>query len=105
MNQHTDIDVQKLERALVDSYRSRSGASYYEVDVTQQIMRDVRRLDTERDGWTPPAMLDQLIWQTATRAAAVVLIAAMLTVGLFRLQSDGPALVVEDFEPAPLFEE
>jgi hypothetical protein len=84
MNQHTDIDVQKLERALVDSYRSRSGASY-EVDVTQQIMRDVRRLDT--------------------RAAAVVLIAAMLTVGLFRLQSDGPALVVEDFEPAPLFEE
>ena len=104
MNQHTDIDVHKLERALVDSYRSRSGASY-EVDVTQQVMRDVRQLDTEREGWTPPAMLDQLIWQTATRAAAVVLIAAMLTVGLFRVQSDGPALVAEDFEPAPLFEE
>ena len=104
MNQHTDLDVHKLERTLIDSYRSRSGASY-EVDVTQQVMRDVRRLDSEPEGWTPPAMLDQLIWRTATRAAAVVLIAAILTVGLFRSQSDGPALIAEDFESAPLFED
>lgn len=104
MNQHTDSDVHKLERALTDSYRSPSNASS-EVDVTQQVMRDVRRLDTERGGWAPPAMLDQLIWRTATRAAAVVLIAAILTVGLFRSQSDGPALIAEDFESAPLFED
>jgi anti-sigma factor RsiW len=102
MNQHTDIDVHKLERTLIDSYRSRSSASD-EVDVTEQVMRDVRRLDIERGGWTPPAMLDQLIWRTATRAAAVVLIVAMLTVGLFRAQSDGPALMADDFESAPLF--
>ena len=104
MNQHTDSDVHKLERALTDSYRSLSNASS-EVDVTQQVMRDVRRLDTERGGWAPPAMLDQLIWRTATRAAAVVLIATILTVGLFRSQSDGPALIAEDFESAPLFED
>lgn len=104
MNQHTDSDVHKLERALTDSYRSLSNASS-EVDVTQQVMRDVRRLDTERGEWAPPAMLDQLIWRTATRAAAVVLIAAILTVGLFRSQSDGPALIAEDFESAPLFED
>ena len=102
MNEHTDIDVHKLERALTDSYRSRSS---YEIDVTRQVMRDVRQLDIERRGWTPPAMLDQLIWRTATRAAAVVLITALLTVGLFRSQSDGPAFIGEDVESAPLFED
>ncbi len=62
MNQHTDHDIRKLERALIDSYRSQSRVSY-EIDITQQVMRDVRRLGIERGGWTPPAMLDQLIWQ------------------------------------------
>ena len=104
MNQHTEIDTRKLERALIDSYRMRSSVSL-DVDVTQQVMRDVRRLDIERGGWTPPAMLDQFIWRTATRAAAVVLIAAMLTVGLFRSHSERPALIGEDFEPVPLFED
>ena len=102
MNQHTDKDIRKLERALLESYRSESVP--HDVDVTQQVMRDVRRLDIERGGWTPPAMLDQFIWRTATRAAAVVLIAAMLTVGLFRSQSEGPAFIGEELEPVPLFE-
>jgi hypothetical protein len=104
MNQHTDIDIRKLERALIDSYHTPSSVSL-DIDVTQQVMRDVRRLDIERGGWTPPAMLDQFIWRTATRAAAVVLIAALLTVGLFRSQSEGPALIAEDFESTPLFED
>ena len=101
MNQQTDNDIRKLERALADSYRSRSSVSN-EVDVTQQVMRDVRRLGIERGGWTPPVMLDQLIWRTATLAAAVVLMVTMLTVGLFRPQWEGSALIAEDFESAPL---
>ena len=103
MKQHSDMDIRKLERVLTESYRSRSDVAH-DVDVSQQVMGDVRRLDIERGGWAPPAMLDQFIWRTATRAAAVVLLAAMLTVGLFRSQSERPALIAEDFESAPLFD-
>jgi hypothetical protein len=50
--------------------------------------------------------LDQLVWRTATITAAVVLMAALLTVGLLRTPAgDSPSLVAEEFESVPLFED
>jgi hypothetical protein len=104
MNQHADDDVRKLERGLIESYRSRQGVAY-EVDVTQHVMRDVHRLSSEGGGWTPAAMLAQWIWRTATITAAVVLMVTIMTVGLFRPQVEGAAVLTEDFESVPLLGE
>ncbi len=104
MTQHNDENFNRLERALIDGYRSRSDVSQT-VDVTRDVMRDIRQLATERTRWTPAAVLDQLVWRTATITAAVVLV-AVLTVGLLRPPSgEGPALVAEELESVPLFGE
>ena len=96
----TDI----LERALMQAYRSRPDGG--RVDVTDTVMREIRRSATARGRWAPAAVLDQLVWRTATITAAVVLTATVLTVGLFRTHAgDSPALVVEEFESVPLFED
>lgn len=100
-----DETLDALERALIEDYRSRSDVSQT-IDVTQDVMRDIRRLATEPSRWTPAAVLDQLVWRTATIAAAVVLMATVLTVGLFRpLTGESPALVAEELESVPLFGE
>jgi hypothetical protein len=50
--------------------------------------------------------LDQLVWRTATITAAVVLTAAVLTVGLWRPPTgESPALVAEELEAVPFFGE
>lgn len=96
----TDI----LERALMQAYRSRPDGG--RVDVTHTVMREIRRSPAARGRWAPAAVLDQLVWRTATITAAVVLTATVLTVGLFRTQAgDSPTLVVEEFESVPLFED
>lgn len=102
---HHDDDIQKLERALTESYRSRSVLAFDAVDVTQDVMRDIRRSTGER-AWWAPSVLDQLVWRTATITAAVVLMVTMLTVGLFRPQtgeSAGP--LAEEIDSVPLFGE
>ena len=105
MASHDDEKLNALERALIDGYRSRSDVSQA-IDVTQDVMRDIRRLATERSRWTPAAVLDQLVWRTATITAAVVLMATVLTVGLFRSPTgESPALVAEELESVPLFGE
>jgi len=103
MTHHDDERMNALERALIEGYRSRSNQST--VDVTQSVMREIRRL-AERSRWAPAAVLDQLVWRTATITAAVVLMVTVLTVGLLRTPGgDTPALVVEEFESVPLFED
>jgi anti-sigma factor RsiW len=105
MTHHDDDRMNILERALVDGYRSRSDVSH-EADVTQAVMREIRRSVGERSRWAPAAVLDQLVWRTATITAAVVLMATVLTVGLLRTPGgDSPTLVVEEFESVPLFED
>jgi hypothetical protein len=105
MGHQTDDLAQKLERALAATYRSRSDVPQ-DIDVTQHVMHDIRRAGTERGWWAPSAVLDQLVWRTATITAAVVLVATMLTVGVFRPQTgESPALLAEEFEPVPLFED
>jgi hypothetical protein len=105
MTQHDEKSLKELERALIDGYRSQSRVSHA-VDVTQDVMRDIRLLATERSRWTPAAVLDQLVWRTATITAAVVLMATVLTVGLWRPPTaDSPALVAEELESVPFFGE
>jgi anti-sigma-K factor RskA len=105
MTHHDDKNMNALERALIDGYRSQSNVSQG-IDVTQNVMRDIRRLATEHSRRTPVAVLDQLVWRTATITAAVVLMAIVLTVGLFRVSTgENPALVAEELESVPLFGE
>ena len=105
MTHHDEKSVDALERALIDGYRSHSQVSHA-VDVTRDVMRDIRRLETERSRWTPAAVLDQLVWRTATITAAVVLMATVLTVGLFRPPTEeSPVLVAEELESVPFFGE
>ena len=104
MTHQDDERINALERALIEGYRS--GFDRSTVDVTQSVMREIRRSAGERSRWAPAAVLDQLVWRTATITAAVVLMATVLTVGLLRTPGgDTPALVVEEFESVPLFEE
>ena len=105
MTHHDEKSLSELERALIDGYRSQSRVSHA-VDVTQDVMRDIRRSASERSRWTPAAVLDQLVWRTATITAAVVLTAAVLTVGLWRPPNgESPALVAEELESVPFFGE
>ena len=103
MTHHDEERIKVIERALMDGYRSRSGVSR-DVDVTQAVMREIRRSEGERSPWSPASVLDQLVWRTAAITAAVVLTATVLTVGLFK----GPAgehsvLLVEELDSVPLF--
>lgn len=105
MTHHDEKSVNALERALIDGYRSQSHVSHA-VDVTRDVMRDIRRSATERSRWTPAAVLEQLIWRTATITAAVVLMATVLTVGVFRPPTEeSPVLVAEELESVPFFGE
>jgi hypothetical protein len=103
MSIHDDENLDILERTLIEGYRSQSDVARA-VDVTQDVMRDIRRPAMEPGRWTPAAVLDQLVWRAATITAAVVLVATMLTVGLLRPPSgDTHALVAEELESVPLF--
>jgi hypothetical protein len=105
MTRHDDKRMDVLERALIHAYRSQTDDAA-DVDVRQTVMREIRRSAAAQGRWAPAAVLDQLVWRTATITAAVVLTATMVTVGLLRTQApDSPALVAEDFESVPLFED
>ena len=104
MAKHDDKNLNALECALIDGYRSRPDVSEA-VDVTQAVMRDIRRSVGEGSLWVPATVMDQLVWRTATITAAVVLMATVLTVGLLRPIGDSPAPVAEELESVPLFAE
>ena len=100
---HHDDEIQKLERVLTESYRSRSDLPCGSIDVAQDVMREIRRSTGERAWWTP-SVLDQLVWRTATITAAVVLMVTMLTVGLIRPQTgESGGLLAEELDSVPLF--
>ena len=100
---HHDDDIQKLERVLTESYRSRSDLPSGSIDVAHDVMREIRRSTGERAWWTP-SVLDQLVWRTATITAAVVLMVTMLTVGLIRPQTgESGGLLAEELDSVPLF--
>lgn len=100
---HQDQDMQKLERVLTQSYRSRSEQPCDALDVTHNVMREIRRLTREPDRYAFSGGLDQFVWRTATITAAVVLTATVLTVGLFGQVTGENMLFGEEFESAALF--
>jgi hypothetical protein len=103
MTHRNDESLNILERALLEGYRSRSDISH-DVNVTRDVMREIRQSAGERSRWAPATVLDQLVWRTATITAAVVLMATVLTVSFLRPPVwDSPTLVVEEFESVPLF--
>lgn len=97
-------DIRKLERALLEAYRMQPEVRGEAIDVTGGVMRDIIRLPGDHGSRIASAVLDQLVWRTATMAAAVVLLMTVLTVGVFRLPAEeGAVMLAEEFEPAPLF--
>lgn len=99
--QRSDDRIDTVERALTEAYRA---SAIGEVDVTQAVMRDIRRSVDDGSRWGPSVVLDQLVWRAATITAAVVLAVTVLTVGMFRTTPGESAwLLVEEFESAPLF--
>jgi hypothetical protein len=101
---HREDEIQKIERALTEAYRSQPDIPLGGVNVTQDVMRDIRRSRGESGRWIPTVVLDQLVWRAATIAAAVVLVVTVLTVGVLRTTAgESAGLLVEEFESAPLF--
>lgn len=104
--EQSDDKIRTVERALTEAYRAGAASAIGEVDVTQAVMRDIRRSVDDGNRWGASVVLDQLVWRTATITAAVVLVAAVLTVGMFRTTPGESAwLLAEEFESAPLFGE
>ena len=104
MMSHRDDEILKLERALTEAYRVQPDLQFDGVNVTQDVMRDIRRSTNESAEWISSVVLDQLVWRTATIAAAVVLVVTVLTVGVFRTtMGESAGLLAEEFEAAPLF--
>jgi hypothetical protein len=101
---HRDDEIQKLERALTESYRSQPDLPFGGVNVTPGVMREIRRSTSESGRWIPSVVLDQIVWQAATIAAAVVLVVTVFTVGVSRISSgEGAGLLAEEFDSTPLF--
>ena len=100
-----DDEVLKLERALTEVYRSQSEASSGSVEVTQEVMRQIRQLTSSKNSvWAQSSVLDQLVWRTAAITAAVVMIVTILTVETLRTTADeSGVLLADEFESAPLF--
>jgi hypothetical protein len=101
---HREDEIQKLERALTQAYRAQTDIPLGGVNVTQDVMRDIRRSPGESGRWVSAGVLDQLVWRAATIAAAVVLAVTVLTVGVLRTTAgESAGLLAEEFESAPLF--
>ena len=101
---YRDDQITKLERALIETHRVRR-ESADGVDVTPNVMRDIRRLTGNPGRWAPTVILDQLVWRAATITAAVVLVATVFGVGALRTVGETQDAFYEDFETAPLFED
>jgi len=104
MMEHRDDNVRKLERALTEAYRSRRDFPPGTIDVTHNVMRAIRQSPGEGSRLMPSIMLDQLVWRTATIAAAVVLCVTVFTVSMIRnTPGESAGLLAEELESAPLY--
>ena len=74
MMAHRDDEIHTLEQALTETYRAQPDLQFDGVKLTQDVMRDIRQSTSDSGRWIPAVVLDQLIWRTATIAAAVVLV-------------------------------
>jgi hypothetical protein len=102
MTVQRDDEMQKLKRALTEAYRAQPdpipGAC-----LAQQVMRDIRQGAGDSGRWITAVAIDQLVWRTATVAAAVVLVLSVFTVGVVRsVTGERAGLLAEEIESAPL---
>ena len=100
---YRDDQINKLERALIETHRVGRDPSADGLDVTPNVMRDIRRLTGDPGPWAPAVILDQLVWRAATITAALVLVATVFGVGALRTVGETQDAFYEDFETAPLF--
>lgn len=106
MKTRTEGELRKLEQALTEAYRLRTDERTGEVDVSRRVMQTIRQSRVVPDQWATSTMLDEVVWRTATVAAAVVLVVTMLMVGvLHRSPLEQAGLLTEEFDSAPLFAE
>lgn len=103
MTVQRDEEIEKLERALTEAYRAQPdpvpGSG-----LVQQVMRDIRQGASDSGRWISAVAVDQLVWRTATVAAAVVLVLSVFTVGVVRpVTGERAGLLAEEFESTPLF--
>jgi hypothetical protein len=100
-------DIDQLERALTEVYRSRSDADLDSVQLSRlsrRVMRDIRQAPGVQGDSIPTVVLEQLVWRTATIAAAVVLVVTVLTAGALRsMPEETVAAAAEEWDSAPLF--
>jgi hypothetical protein len=97
--------IDTLERALTGTYRAGSDRLFETVDVTQRVIRDIRRPVGDRGRWTVSVLPDEIVWRAATIAAAAALIITVLTVGFAQTRPGGNGLLAEEFEAASFFAE
>ncbi|MBA5867715.1 MAG: hypothetical protein GDA67_13570 [Nitrospira sp. CR1.3] len=104
MMEHRDDKVHKLERALTEVYRSRPDFPAGTIDVTHNVMRAIRQSAGEGSRLMPSIVLDQLVWRTATIAAAIVLCVTVFTVSVMRTTpGESAGVLAEELESAPLY--
>ncbi len=106
MTDRTDDATRTIERALIEGARLRMEEPPPDLNVVPRVMQTIRRSVPAPTDWTASTGLDQLVWRTATIAAAVVLVITILMAGVRGTSPLAPAsLLAEDFESSPLFGE
>lgn len=53
--EQSDDKIRTVERALTEAYRAGAASAIGEVDVTQAVMRDIRRSVDDGNRWGPPS--------------------------------------------------
>ncbi|HEU4686400.1 MAG TPA: hypothetical protein VFS39_17970 [Nitrospira sp.] len=94
--------IDRVERVLTEAYRAR-GEGLPHPDVTARVMREIRG-SRPAQAWAA-VMPDDLVWRTASIAAAVVLVVALLTVQLVHSGLGENAPWPEEFETSALIVE
>ena len=106
MTDLTDEALRRLEHDLSKTARLQTEVTPPDLNVAPLVMQTIRRSALRPADWTASAGLDQLVWRTATIAAAVVLVITILMAGVRGSSPLGPTtLLAEDFESSPLFGE
>lgn len=103
MSAPEDETIRNLEHALAKAHRERQPLPLGQ-EWTEKVMWAIRRQGVQTRPVSPRVVLDGLIWQTASAAAALALILtlSLLVMSLFPSRG-GVSLVAEEVESGSLF--
>jgi hypothetical protein len=100
-----DDGIDKVERALTQAYRDRSGPDTPSL-VTQRVMTDIRQPAGRNGRREPVTGYERLVWRTAAVAAAVAVVVTIASVGVDRTTNgENGTLFGDDIELAYLLGE